>query len=274
MAIITRMCGGLGNQLFQYTLGRFLADKNHTDLIIDNSYYQQTNHYHPYCVDRFNIRHTIPHKDHKFDVQAYKETSMSFNPDVMDLKDNTYLVGYWQNYNYVVPLREELRKELIPLEIDHPQVQEMKNIILSEKNTPVVLGFRGTDFLRWRKFNVVDKEYYREALQKVSDIYGDNITLYIVTDDPEGAKATLRDILPKVPMRLIHMAPHIDIYLMSLCKVFIIPNSTFHWWGAFLSDAEDKLIIAPSRWWTEAPDLTADERMRNLITPEMTLINN
>jgi len=50
-----------------------------------------------------------------------------------------------------------------------------------------------------------------------------------------------------------------DLYLMKSCKHFIISNSTFYWWGAWLAENKNKIVIAPNNWVnrdTVMPDWT------------------
>jgi hypothetical protein len=273
--IITKCKGGLGNQLFAYAVGRRIADSLGAELIIDNLYYTQTNHYHPFCVHGFNIRYYVPGDEETFPpFHSYVEKTMDFDPDVLQVKDNCLLSGYWQNYQYVEPIRDMLRKEIVPKDAITGIAGEVYNHIRTNKKIPVAIHFRGGDFLQWAKFSVVDKEYYRRAIQQLVSKLGMNITLYIFSDDMEAAKQVLGDILPPVEIKAPTISPNIDLYLMSLCKAFIIPNSTFSWWSAFLASDPDKLIIAPKRWWSESGDLTDMEKTRDLTTPEMTLIDN
>jgi hypothetical protein len=273
--IITKLVGGLGNQLFEYSIGRRIADKLGTDLLIDNMYYTMVNPRHQYALSLLNIRSYSPADDEVFPpIHAYVEKTMDYDPDVLEVRDNCALLGYWQNYNYVEPIRDMLRREVVPLNALSGLAGEAYNHIRTNPKKKVCIHFRGTDFTTWTKFNVVDKEYYRRAIELLVSKLGMDITLYIFSDDMEASRQVLGGILPPVEIKAPSFNQVEDLYLMSLCDAFIIPNSTYSWWGSFLSKAEDKLIIAPSRWWTEASDLTDMERSRNLITPEMTLIEN
>ena len=273
--IFSSIKGGLGNQLFQYALGRRIADGLGVDLVLENGYYASTQHYHPYLLPAFNIRsYEIPAEETIEKFSVYIEEMMAYDPEVLQVKDNVLISGYWQNYKYVEPIKGMLRKEITPkIPLEGVALEVEKHIKSSHK--PVCLHVRGTDYKGWSKFDVVNQEFYRKAIAQLIEKLGMDITVYLFTDDVEYARHLLTGILPPVEVKVPQSGlASTDLYLMSLCKHFIIPNSTFSWWGAFLSDNPAKFIFAPRQWWNPAAtDITVSESMRDLITPDMTLID-
>lgn len=91
--------------------------------------------------------------------------------------------------------------------------------------------------------------YYREAIHYMKT-YLDDITFVLFSDDMDWVKMNL-------PLDNAIYVDHNhgvdswqDMYLMSMCQHNIIANSTFSWWGAWLNDNTDKIVIAPKRWWS------------------------
>jgi hypothetical protein len=274
MAIISKCTAGLGNQLFQYAIGRRIADNLGVDLILDNLYYLQTHHYHPFLLTQYNIRYHSPSEDEQFEPMVpYIEKDFGFDSNVLNVTDNVILNGYWQNYEYVRPILDQLRKEFKPLTALTGIAGEAYQHI-RKCNTPVALHFRGGDFKGWKKFDVVTKAFYVRAIQRLLEEVGSNITLYIFSDDLDEARVILGDILPSVEIKVPNtgLASN-DLYLMSLCKHFIIPSSTFSWWGSLLATNPDKKVYAPEIWF-DPEEITYAESKRDLHRPDMTLISN
>ena len=78
---------------------------------------------------------------------------------------------------------------------------------------------------------------------------------FIFTDDPVWAADNL-----KVPPDTLIIGDNLirfddKLYIMSLCKNFIISNSTYVWWAQHLSDNQDKIVTAPDKWRNETPEL-------------------
>jgi len=125
--IIIKIMGGLGNQMFQYALGRHLALKNDTNLILDLQWFNN-NLNREYELNIFNIQAKIGDsgdlsnilypllynlKNKKFNIKSflgnscdkniiryYKECGIQFQPEILTLGDNICLDGYWQSEKY------------------------------------------------------------------------------------------------------------------------------------------------------------------------------
>ncbi len=93
-------------------------------------------------------------------------------------------------------------------------------------------------------FNIIQKEYYIEALKLIPE----NSTLFLFSDDIEWLKDILKD-RKYISISDKGLKDYEELSLMTLCHNFIIPNSTFSWWGAWLSSCENKIVISPKRWF-------------------------
>ncbi|HSU50429.1 MAG TPA: alpha-1,2-fucosyltransferase, partial [Segetibacter sp.] len=104
----------------------------------------------------------------------------------------------------------------------------------------------------------LNEEYYQKAINKLTSL-SPNPTFYIFSDDVEWVKDKL---LLKRPAEFITgevtKNHYEDFYLMSQCKHNIIANSSFSWWAAWLNPNPDKIVIAPKKWFNNAPYNTND----------------
>ena len=149
---------------------------------------------------------------------------------------------------------------------------------LSEKikiTNSVCVNFRRTDFVTIpsaiQTHGVPPLEYYHKALELVKKNIGEEIEIFVFSDDIDWCKAHFKVDEP------IHFVSH-ELYkgdrfsaylqLMTLCKHFIIPNSTFGWWAAWLADNNDKLVVTPEQWFIDKnlQSQTQDLRPREWIT--------
>lgn len=115
--IITHIMGGIGNQLFQYALGRCLAYKNNTELKLEifQCEAEKHSHHNYYRLAEFNIQENFATQDEVQSLKAVSEKNASFfEPEVLNLKDNVFLHGYWGNEKYFEDAEEILRQELTP----------------------------------------------------------------------------------------------------------------------------------------------------------------
>ena len=122
--IISKIMGGIGNQLFQYATGRRLAHKLNTEFKIENNFFKDAN-FRSYALNQFNIKENFAtneeiakliqkNKESKVGIEKnfenFKQPTV-FMPEVLNYPDDVYLYGYWQNENYFIDIEDILRDE-------------------------------------------------------------------------------------------------------------------------------------------------------------------
>ena len=271
--VITRIKGGLGNQLFCYAAARQLALVNNAEIVIDNvtGFVRDRQYRREFQLDRFNIqaRKATPFERMEpferyrrglakfiarrkpFYQRAYiEQEGLDFDSRLLDfeVKGTVYLDGLWQSESYFKDFESTLRQDLhiLPPEDDN-------NRLMAEKiESCNSVGVHVRWFDKPDKSGPIDKshnlqkEYYSCAIDTIRAKVS-NPHFFLFSDYPESALS----LIP-VPVNMITPVAHnaqdqayADLWLMTLCKHFIIANSTFSWWGAWLSEHSSKIVIAP-----------------------------
>lgn len=282
--VITRLIGGLGNQMFQYAAGRRLAHVLGTELKLDitefDNYKFRT--FRTYSLGNFNIREKFASLEEVAALtrptilerirakvlrkpprppQTYiREKHFHFDPEIMRLPDGVYLDGYWQSEKYFADIAEINRREFT---VKVPQAGKNKELgeqINSRES--VSLHVRRGDYASDPQTNKMHgccgKDYYLCCVEHVTQLVK-NPHFFIFSDDPEWTRDNLK--LP-YPMTLVEHnvgnKDYEDLRLMSQCKHHIIANSSFSWWGAWLNPRKDKMVLAPKQWFAKRKASTQD----------------
>jgi hypothetical protein len=260
--IITRLEGGLGNQLFQYVIGRHLSIKNNTGLVLDTSNYLIDKNNRHYELCRYNIKAKTANiitcifvRLGKYIIpkikQNIRQRSIYFNKEILSEKGNIILDGYWQSEEYFKNIRDIILDDLTLL--SDPDKENKKMLKHINNSNSVCLHVRRDDFvsnpLLQQYHGSLTLEYYNKAIGTICDRTIDP-EFYIFSDEPQWCK---RNIITNRPHAYVDIngpdkAPE-DLRLMSACNHFIIANSSFSWWAAWLSRYKEKIIIAPKRWY-------------------------
>lgn len=273
--IINRYSGGLGNQMFQYAFGLNL-EKQGKNVIADISWYisnipfREDFHLekvfpmvHIYRDDETvkalnkrlanrgigtKIINRVFPKTHYIYLErnefAYDEKALQTKKEVVQ--------GYWQCYKYVENVSNELRGQLIFSDDLSPKIKRLLEQI--EKGNSVFVHLRGGDYVKephiYKLYgDICSKDYYRRAVTEIKNKI-ENPSFWVFTNDKEYAKS----VIGKEDVNFITdfvKEPYedwIDLMLMSKCRHAIIANSSFSWWGAWLMENEDKIVIAPKKW--------------------------
>jgi hypothetical protein len=269
--IIVNLTGGLGNQLFQYAFGKYLAVENNCELKLDVSSYENYE-WHDYSLSPFKINEIFASPE---ECQSFKGTGLNFfqkiyrkllrlnylvaedtfqfNPNYKLKKAPIYLDGYWQSENYFKEIETIIRKEFIV-----KKAPSYKNQTLIEKiqhENAVSLHIRRGNYVNVSHVNEThgtsSLEYYKSAVDIISSKEASPI-FYIFSDDISWAKNNLNLDFETVFVDINDAkSDYEDLRLMFTCKHNIIANSTFSWWGAWLNTNSKKIVIAPKVWFND-----------------------
>lgn len=269
--IITRLFGGLGNQMFQYAAGRRLAHVLAVKLKLDVTWLGKPGS-RAYSLENFNVqenfasaseiaavapigglRHALAKKWPKKWPKYIQEKHFHFDPEILNLPDDVYLKGYWQSEKYFSDIAGIIRREFTVKTPPGGRNREISELITSKQS--VSLHIRRGDYVTSRKtkqhHGVCDLDYYFRCVDYLKQLVK-NAHFFIFSDDPQWARDNLKQLCPTTFVD--HNRPdkdYEDLRLMSQCKHNIITNSTFSWWGAWLNPGKDKIILAPKQWFAK-----------------------
>ena len=288
--IITNIVGGLGNQMFQYAIAKAIACKKGDAFKIDISCFSKQK-LRKYELNNLNIIENIATSE-EIELLAGKETFLLklkrkiglkqmrlysyykekeiavFDENIFRHKDSIYLDGYWQSELYFKKIRKEILKDFTLKE----NVSDVAKIYIEQiKNTnSISLHVRRGDYVKNHLTNsvhgVCDINYYTRAIDYIKT-YEEDTCYFIFSDDILWCKESFDFIRNKYFVEETENAFE-DLELMKNCKHNIIANSTFSWWGAWLNQNSDKIVIAPKRWFSDdkmqeqAKDLLPEEWLR------------
>lgn len=271
--IVVELMGGLGNQMFQYALGRNLAIKNNTQLYLDktsllNRDARKNFIFRNYDLDIFNIeeRFLSIENSNKYnavrsrpkkilnkilplnELKIIKEKQFGYTIQILNLSDNIYLNGYWQNFRYFSEIENIIKSDFSFKQAISTICESLLNQI---KNTEsVCLNIRRTDFVtNPTAHGILENDYYIQA-EKILLKQLSKPIFYIFSDDIEWCinNIKLESEVVFVDHKYAGNKFRNYLELMSSCKHFVIPNSTFAWWAAWLSTSSRKIVIAPKVW--------------------------
>ncbi|WP_287601768.1 alpha-1,2-fucosyltransferase [Thiothrix sp.] len=269
--IIPRIFGGIGNQLFCYAAARRLAVVNGAELIIDNisGFSHDHTYQRQYQLDNFNIpcrtataierlqpfsrvrRHLKRAYNRRLEFENRKyiqQDGMDFEPRLLSLKPTatTYLEGYWQSEDYFKDAEQTIRSDL---QIKAPNDNKnLATLIEVQQYLSIAVHIRFFDPPEDNGHHNTSRIYYINAISKMEKLFP-NAHYFIFSDRPNDARNYIP--LPDERMTLIShnkgdTNAYADLWLMTQCQHFIIANSTFSWWGAWLGKNSKKVIITPS----------------------------
>ena len=264
--LIVRIFGGLGNQLFIYAFAKHLASKNNLALKLDiDSGFQDDPYKRHYCLKHFQIEEEFASTHEAFCDEAgekrrywarkinrllplpykwYHEQQQPYEERLLKgrLRRRLYLQGYWQDERYFTDSAEAIRHHFTITSPHSEQNQQLARHIKNQGERAICLHARRLNYE-----HALSKDYYQRALDHVcSQVSSPHF--YCFADDPSWFK----ELHINHPLTIIdHNGEdnnYEDLWLMTKCSHYIIANSTFSWWGAWLNPKPTKIVIAPAQW--------------------------
>ena len=170
---------------------------------------------------------------------------------ISDIPEDSYLSGYWQSEKYFSDAAEVIRSDFTFKMPFAPSNAELAEQILGVN--AISLHVRRGDYANnpqtTANHGLCSLDYYGSAIQHVVERI-EQPSFFIFSDDPVWVKKNLKI---DFPCRYVDHNQGADSYndmrLMSMCRHHIIANSSFSWWGAWLNPHNEKMVIAPRRWF-------------------------
>lgn len=275
--IVVHLFGGLGNQMFQYALGRRLSLERNVPLFLETGAFAK-DHLRDFGLGQFQIDARIASPllsrlarpwpsswqgRRRFrwpGLPLVRERSFPFDAAVLDCPRWARLNGYWQTERYFADVADRIRADFQlrePISASHRDLLQR----MAAPNAVSVHVRRG-DYVSNPATNAYhgtcSPAWYDQAMSAMAERVADP-TFFAFGDDPVWA----RDNLPKRwPIVFVDPQPAgreaEDMHLMAACRHHITANSSFSWWGAWLDPRADKQVIVPQRWFDQASKDTRD----------------
>jgi len=275
--IYLRLMGGLGNQLFQYAAGRSLADRLGVELVLDGRYVVRKSQHTGLALDAFNIRARVMtaaerqlFSERKIRLarwfkklirplgKVFWQTQFNYDPALDILPAGHLLSGFWQTERYVHNMHQ-LRLDLVPKAPLSAPAQKVSEVIDAVES--VALHVRRGDYLKDQqtiaRHGVCSQRYYQNAINYLL-AQKPLAEFFVFSDDPEWVKAHLQLPPQCTYVSVANITTEEDLALISRCKHQIIANSTFSWWGAWLNNSCDKIVVCPTPWFDDPSIATQD----------------
>lgn len=251
--------GRLGNQMFQYAGLRGIAAKHGYDFCIPPSNFQDqwTDHQLFECFKLTGLTNIAVCPG-----PYVQEEHFHFDKNLFDnMPDGHNVYGYLQSEKWFKHIESEIREDFeFKNNIKEP-CQEM----IGSVDRPIALHVRRGDYItNCDNHPPCTKDYYDRALSH----FDSDRTVVVFSDDPAWCNEQFVDDRFLISEGGDNVA---DLCMMSLCHDFIIANSSFSWWGSWLSVNSDKTIIAPNRWFGDG--YTKDHDTSDLYCPNWKSIN-
>lgn len=275
--VVVRLTGGLANQMFQYAAARRIAIHNNALLQVDLSWFDQKGNWTPrkyelgifklpiaYATQK-EVKNLVSFRQNPFfrhlplflkswifntNQSHIIEKDFVFDPDILSVKGNIYLDGFWQSYKYFEDVDDTIRSDFyFENDVDSTNRQAAGMITACES---VSLHIRRGDYVTLASaracHGLCSLQYYKKAAAIIKDRLN-NPVFFVFSDDIPWAKDHLNLDMATVFIDHNGSTPHMDMYLMSLCQHHIIANSSFSWWGAWLGKNIEKTVIGPIKWF-------------------------
>lgn len=283
--IVVHVAAGLANQMFQYAFSRELKHKG-CSVYIDQTNFKPRKEWAfefvrlqdafpnieirqmPSWMFRMVYKETKKWRilkkwlDKLLHIRYIYEDCFSYMPNMDQLATwHCLYKGFWQSEMYFKDCADDVRKQFTFLPFDEPMNITYAQKMAQENSVAIHLR-KGRDYLESDLMgkDLCGADYYMEAIEYIRK-HVKNPVFYVFTDNPQWVK----DNLPAFEYTLVDWNEVAgkrnfrDMQLMTCCKHNIIGNSTYSWWGAWLNPNQEKIVIAPKKWFNPINDFFAHD---------------
>lgn len=264
--ITCRLCGGLGNQLFQiFTTISYALNQCSSPFFFLNNH--QLGNGSNGVVIRYTYWETLltalkpflKNMNEMPKLTIITEKDFCYSP-IPNIKKNTLLVGYYQSYLYFDQYKENIYKML--------KLNDKKNLVKnkvkldSDNYTNISIHFRIGDYVKYPDvYPILSEQYYINALSFITDEFAKstiykktNVIYFCENNDIKEVEEIIKSLKTLFPLINFERASPLledweQMLFMSLCEHNIIANSTFSWWGAYLNKNPKKMVCYPEKWF-------------------------
>lgn len=234
--------GRLGNQLFQYAALRGIAQIHGYEFCIPESNFKNNNN--EYQEHQLFEAFMLPHLQSKnwLLADSYEEKQFTYCQNYVDqCPDNVNLFGYFHSEKYFLHIADSIREDFA----FKPEIVNLSEQHALEFDQAIALHIRRTDNVNSPGHILCPMEYYQTALST----FDCDLPVLVFSDDIEWCKGEefFKPSRFKIVEDFSIYRRFVDLYLMTQCSHHIIANSSFSWWGAWLSGSDH--VISPSRWF-------------------------
>ena len=271
--VSVNIMGGLGNQMFQLATAYAYTKQNNGKLIVlrnkkeadgrslywDNMLYR----FQDFLVDK------LPEGLERW--QESGPTEFGIIPSLTS--KGLYISGYLQSPKYFIKIQQEIKELFEPSHTTMCNIQDKYNLLFKNKERVIIVHARRTDYLKNQDIinfhGPLSIDYYKEAIKKMSNEIEDPLFI-LASDDPSFWTSVINE-LPQLNSENIYILDDENeintLALLQQFQYFIIANSTFSWWAAWLSK-DPKKVIAPSKWFGP----TGPQNYKDIYMPSWELI--
>lgn len=273
MQKIVKFMGGLGNQMFQYAFSLALKHRYNCEMYYDYSFFDEckkdtTVTKRAFELEIFGLqckespkellekivypKNSLQKRFPKFFNITFKREHGhgNFEKNLIEYPNYIYYEGYFQNENYFKNIRNEILNEFTLKEpLDEKNLSVLNEI---KKQNSISIHIRRGDYVTLENakiHGVCSLEYYKKAIEYITK-HVENPHFYLFSDETDWVEENLKINYPFTIVDLNQEKGYLDMELMKNCKHNIIANSSFSWWGAWLNQNPDKIVIAPKQWTT------------------------
>jgi len=275
--VVIRLMGGLGNQMFQYALGKAVSQRIGYRLMLDTYFFKSKQ----LSARHYELHHFhVPEKT--IDVITYIRMKYGWLPTIHEPHFHYWegvftppphtcyrLSGYWQSEKYFKDIAQDIRACFAMERFSSPQTRALETSIRHHPHAVCVHVRRGD--MMYPQVHLyhgsIKRDYYDKARALLEKKYAP-CHFFIFTDEYDYVRQEFSDWRHTT---FVHGFNHYqDMMLMTLFPHYIIGNSSYSWWGVWLNSLSQKDVIAPQQWFS--PILMKTHHLKDLYGDDWTIL--